>query len=109
MEVAPYAFSAGLRFLVLLAVAVVVVLVIWAIVKSATITGRGAAMGQRPGEPPPPRYDRSQEPVIEVTASEPPEELAEVIRENNRLLREVLEELRRRPEGPAPPSGEHLG
>ncbi|KPJ64690.1 hypothetical protein AMK68_00925 [candidate division KD3-62 bacterium DG_56] len=108
VEVAPLAVSAILRLLVTLAVVALLALLVWAIIRAVVTSGRAAASTPPPGAPSS-AQPRSQEPVIDVTATQPTSELAEVIRENNRLLREILEELRRRPEGPPPGSSEHLG
>jgi flagellar biosynthesis/type III secretory pathway M-ring protein FliF/YscJ len=90
------------RLVVLAVVAALVIVVIWAVVRTAARSHRrreGPVWDDRRGS-------RGQ--VIDVAAQPPADELTKMIEENNRLLREVLEELRRRPPEPPAPSG-HLG
>jgi hypothetical protein len=99
-----------LSLVVTLAVLALVVLLAAVIVRAAAAgarVGDRSAWSTRPpasGEP-----EEPAEPVIEVTPEPPRDDLAKMIEENNRLLRQILEELRRRP--PEPPGGRtgHLG
>ena len=99
------------RLIVTAAIIALVVLLVWAIVRAGVASGRAAAATTpRPGEQAAwSAQPESQGPVIDVTATRPEAELAEMIRENNRLLREILEELRRRPEPPPSAPSDHLG
>jgi hypothetical protein len=84
-----------------------VAVLVWLIVRAAAV-GAPSSPGPRADETAAwPQAPRSQEPVITVTPSQPTDEVAEMIRENNRLLREILEELRRRPQASHLGASEH--
>jgi hypothetical protein len=98
--------------MLLLAVLVIAILVgvLWAVTRAATIAARRAAESASPNEGPRAWSGGSTagEPVVDVDAKDVTGDLMAAIQENNRLLREILDELRRPPSEPPPSSPGHL-
>jgi hypothetical protein len=96
--------AVAIMLLVAVAIVAIVVGVLWAIGRAAASSARSAA-GAGPQDDGPRAWSgqTSDEPVIDVAAKDITDDLVKAIQENNRLLREVLDELRRRPGEPPPP------